>query len=118
MIQHSNRQTLWQMVKKNKSLYFMMLPFMSLFCLFTVIPVLVSIYFSFMRFDVLQPPVFIGFENYMTLFLDDPIFLKAVKNTFILALIIGPFGYMFSFLMAWLINELPRTLRTIITVVF
>ena len=118
MMQHSNRQTLWQTVKKNKSLYFMMLPFMSLFCLFTVIPVLVSIYFSFMRFDVLQPPVFIGFENYMTLFLDDPIFLKAVKNTFILALIIGPFGYIFSFLMAWLINELPRTLRTIITVVF
>lgn len=118
MIHNTKLHTAWSAVKKNKSLYAMMFPFMSLFLLFTVIPVLVSIYFSFMRFDVLQPPVFIGFDNYIRLFLDDPIFLKAVKTTFILALIIGPFGYIFSFLMAWLINELPRTMRTVITVIF
>ncbi len=44
--------------------------------------------------------------------------LTAIKNTLILALIIGPFGYIFSYLMAWLINELPRIPRAILTVVF
>ncbi|MBO7384754.1 MAG: sugar ABC transporter permease, partial [Clostridia bacterium] len=77
-----------------------------------------AIYLSFMEYNVLQSAKFVWFNNYVSLILEDEIFLKAVKNTFIMALIIGPFGYVFSFLMAWLINELPRVLRTILTVIF
>ena len=79
---------------------------------------LVSIYFSFTQFNVLQPPQFVGLRNYSKLFLDDPIFLKAIKNTLLLALITGPFGYIFSFLMAWLLCELPPRLRAVLTVIF
>lgn len=107
-----------QVMRKSRQLYLMLTPYMLFFGLFTVIPVFMSIYYSFTRFDLLQPAQFVGFSNYMRLFLDDPIFLKAVQNTFILAMIIGPFGYIFSFLMAWLINELPAKLRAVLTVIF
>jgi len=46
------------------------------------------------------------------------VFLKAVKNTFIMAAITGPIGYIFSFLFAWFINELPRYIRAVVTLVF
>lgn len=104
--------------KKYKQLYWMLLPYMLCFTAFTIVPVLVSIFFSFTQFNVLQPPVFIGLDNYARLVLDDPIFLKAVKNTLLLAVITGPFGYLFSFLMAWMLCELPPKLRAILTVIF
>ncbi len=104
--------------RKYRQLYWMLLPYMLFFCAFTIVPVFVSIFFSFTQFNVLQPPVFIGLNNYARLFLDDPIFLKAVKNTLILAVITGPFGYLFSFLMAWMLCELPPKLRAVLTVIF
>ena len=104
--------------KKYRQLYWMLLPYMLFFCAFTIVPVFVSIFFSFTQFNVLQPPIFIGLNNYVRLFLDDPIFLKAVKNTLILAVITGPFGYLFSFLMAWMLCELPPKLRAVLTVIF
>lgn len=96
----------------------MVAPYMLFFTAFTIVPVVVSIFFSFTQFNVLQPPVFVGLDNYAKLILDDPIFLKAVKNTLLLAVITGPVGYIFSFLMAWLLCELPVKLRTLLTVIF
>ena len=103
---------------KNAQLYAMIAPFFLMFAAFTVIPVGVSIFYSFTQFNVLQPAKFVGLSNYAKLFLDDPIFLKAIQNTLIMAVIIGPLGYILSFLMAWLLNELPPLLRTILTVIF
>ena len=108
----------WGQARRYKQLYLMLAPYMLCFALFTVIPVLVSIYFSFTQFNVLQPPQFVGLRNYSKLFLDDPIFLKAIKNKLLLALITGPFGYIFSFLMAWLLCDLPPRLRAVLTVIF
>ena len=87
----------WLEAKKSKQLYAMLLPYMLCFSLLTVVPVLVAVYFSFTQFNVLQAPQFIGLTNYMKLFLDDPIFLKAVKNTLVLALITGPSDTFFPF---------------------
>lgn len=102
----------------NRSLYLMMLPYVVLFMLFTVIPVLMSFFLGFTYYNILEPPKWVGGENYITLFLNDPTFIIAVKNTLIIALITGPIGYIISFVIAWLINELPRYLRSIITLVF
>lgn len=104
--------------KKNKNLYLMMLPFMLLFFTFTILPVLTSIVFSFTNFNVLQFPQFVGFENYKRLLVNDSIFITAVKNTFVIAVITGPIGYLLAFLMAWLINELPRKIRAVLTIIF
>ena len=104
--------------KKNAPLYLMLAPFMLLFFTFTVFPVMFSIFISFTHYNVLQPPTFIGFDNFRRLFLEDDLFILSIQNTFIMALITGPLGYLLAFLMAWLINELPTKLRVVLTIVF
>ena len=96
----------------------MMLPFLILFFTFTVLPVLTSMLFSLTDFNILQFPRFIGLSNYRKLFLEDDIFITAIKNTFIIAVVTGPIGYLLSFLMAWLINELPPKIRAVLTIIF
>lgn len=73
---------------------------------------------SLTSFDMLQLPKFVGVDNYIRLFLNDDVFLKALSNTFIFAVIIGPLGYIFSFLFAWLLNEVNRKVRTVLTLCF
>jgi len=104
--------------KKNAPLYLMLAPFMLLFFTFTVFPVMFSIIISFTHYDVLQPPTFVGFDNFRRLFLEDDLFILSIQNTFIMALITGPLGYLLAFLMAWLINELPTKLRVMLTIIF
>ena len=95
-----------------------MLPFTVLFVLFVLCPVVISIFFGFTSFNVLEPPTFVGLQNYFRLFLHDEIFLTAIRNTLIFAVVTGPVGYALALLFAWLINELDHTLRVIFTVVF
>lgn len=82
------------------------LPMFILFSIFVVIPVFISIFMSLTNYDMLQTPQFVGLNNYKLLFLDDDIFLIALKNTLIFAVIAGPIGYFASFFMAWIINQL------------
>ena len=101
-----------------RSSYFMIAPFMIAFFVFTVIPVVAAIFLSFTDFNMLQTPNFVGFDNYKTLFLNDDIFITAVKNTMILAFITGPVGYIACFVFAWFINELPNKIRAFMTLIF
>lgn len=101
-----------------RALYIMMLPYLLFFTIFTVVPVLLSIVLSFTNFNMLQAPRFVGWDNYLRLFLGDPEFIIAIKNTFILAIVTGPVGYLLSFIFAWLINELPRKLKALMTLIF
>lgn len=114
----SRKKPLRRKIYLNRTLYLMMLPYVVLFTLFTIIPVVMSFCLSFTYFNMLEAPKIVWFNNYLTLFLDDEIFIIAIKNTLIIAIICGPGGYLLSFVMAWLINELPGKLRTIITLVF
>ncbi len=105
-------------IRSNWDAYLFLLPFAAIFFCFTLAPALVSVWYSFTYFNVLEPAQFIGFENYINLFLNDDVFLIAVKNTFLIAAITGPVGYLASLMLAWFINELPRLLRAIMVVVF
>lgn len=104
--------------RKHKSKYLMIAPFGLIFILFTFLPVAISIILSFTSFNMAEMPKFIGFKNYIDLIVQDDIFLIAVKNTFVLALVTGPLSYIMCFLFAWLINELPPIPRAIMTLVF
>lgn len=73
---------------------------------------------SLTNFNLLEMPKFVGFDNYLRLFVEDDIFLIAIKNTLILAVVTGPIGYIAAFVFAWLINELPNKLRAFMTLVF
>ena len=108
----------WQEMKNNKTAYFMLAPFMLLFIIFTVLPVVLSIFLSLTDFNMLQMPHFLGIDNYMRLFLDDEIFILAIQNTFVFAAITGPVSYILALLVAWFINELPPKIRAVVTLVF
>ncbi len=111
-------QWTWKEMKKNKTAYVMVAPFMILFLVFTVFPVGLSILLSFTDFNMLQMPNWVGGSNYIRLFLDDDIFITAIKNTLIFASVTGPVSYLLSLLIAWFINELPPKIRAVVTLIF
>ena len=113
-----NAQVAWKRAKKSKMSYTFLSPYAILFTLFYVVPVVISIFYSFTYYNILETPRFIGLANYISLILEDDIFLIGIKNTFLIAIITGPLGYIMSFLFAWLINELPRWVRSIAVIVF
>ena len=54
-------QWTWKEMKRNKVAYLMVAPYMIIFSLFTLIPVLLSMVLSFTDFNMLEMPVFTGF---------------------------------------------------------
>ena len=106
-------QWIWKEMKRNWVAYVMVAPYMLLFTIFTIAPVILSVVISFTDFNMLEMPDFVFLDNYITLFFDDEIFLTACTNTFIFAGIVGPASYLLSFLVAWFINELPPKIRAI-----
>ena len=105
-------------MKESRGMYLFLLPFLLVFTAFYILPVVISIFYSFTYYNILESPRWIGLQNYINLFLADDVFLTAIKNTFLIAVITGPVGYLASFVFAWLINELPRTIRAIAVTVF
>ena len=112
------RQWIWKEMKRNWVAYVMVAPYMIIFTLFTILPVLLSVFISFTDFNMLEVPSIVWFDNYINLFFDDDIFLTACTNTLIFAGIVGPASYLLSFLVAWFINEIPPKIRAVVTLVF
>ena len=107
-----------EQIIRSRTSYAMLAPFTVLFLLFTIIPVISATFISFTSFDMVNTPVFVGVKNYMRLFLNDEVFIIALKNTLIFAFLTGPVGYILSFLFAWCINEFGPKLRSLLTLVF
>ncbi|MDR0316143.1 MAG: sugar ABC transporter permease [Treponema sp.] len=105
-------------ISSNRICYIFLAPYAIVFALFFIAPLVVSIFYSFTYFNILEAPRFIGLRNYINLLLGDDVFLKAMKNTLIMAAITGPVGYIMAFLFAWFINELPRYIRAVVTLIF
>lgn len=102
-------------LNKESTSYLMMSPFLILFAVFTVIPVIVTILMSFTNYNVLETPDFVGWQNYINLFVHDEIFMKSLSNTIVYAIITGPLGYIIAFVVAWVINDMKSLMRTIVT---
>lgn len=106
MILSHKKTSLKKYMLKYKTGIILFLPFFILFLIFTIIPVFVAIFLSLTNYDMVNFPDFVGMNNFKLLIMDDDIFLLSLKNTFLFAIIAGPFGFIASFLMAWLINQL------------
>ncbi len=111
-------QQLKEELKRDKHLYVLIAPYILLFFIFTVLPVAMSMLISLTSFNMLEFPKWVGWGNYERLLLEDDIFLIALKNTFVFAVITGPVSYIACFLFAWLINELRPKMRALMTLVF
>ena len=107
-----------RLMQEDITFYLILIPFVSAFLLFNVMPVLASMFLSFFDYDMVSSPIFVGFENYIRMFTGDQVFFKVAGTTLKFALIVGPGGYLLAFLLAWMINEFPRPIRVLLTFIF
>lgn len=105
-------------LSENAVHYIMISPFLILFFLFTVLPVISSLVLSFFSYDMISLPKFSGVANYLRMFNGDEVFPKAVVNTLKFAVVTGPFSYLLAYLLAWFINDFNPAVRTVLTFIF
>ncbi len=110
--------SVWSRLKKDRVSYMMLAPYLSLFIVFTVVPVAYAIMLSFTSFNLFETPRFVFLDNYRTLFLHDEVFMKALQNTLVIAVITGPASYAACFLLAWMITDFSRGPRAVLTTIF
>lgn len=107
------------MQKDKKNPYLFLLPYILLFTVFIIVPIVMAIYLSFTNFNTIEMPSFIGFLNYLNLLTQDEIFMQYVlPNTVLFAVIVGPGGYILSFLLAWSLSQLTKVPRMILALIF
>ena len=82
----------WSVAKRNKVCYLFLAPYAILFFTFFILPIATSLFYGFTYYNILEPARFIGAQNYINLILQDEVFLTAIKNTFVIAVITGPVG--------------------------
>ncbi|MEM7532504.1 MAG: sugar ABC transporter permease [Chloroflexota bacterium] len=74
------------------------------FVLFTIYPLIASVYYSLTRYDIVRDPVFIGAKNYTTIFTTDPHFWDVMYNTMFYVVLSVPLGIISAFFIANLLN--------------
>ena len=107
-----------KILKKHKVSILFSLPFLILFLIFVVVPVVAAVILGFTRYNILEPPVFVGVDNYLRLFLKDEIFVLALKNTLLFACISAPLSMLLCLIAAWMINDFSPIIRALLTFVF
>jgi multiple sugar transport system permease protein len=106
------------MLKRMNHPAWFILPYWILFSLFIIIPVLIAMGLSFTYFNSIEAPRYIGVTNYIELITMDNIFMQNVlPNTVKFALIVGPIGYLLSFLLAWMLAQIPKKPRTVLAII-
>lgn len=75
------------------------------FCVLTLYPFIMSLYYSFTDYSMIKEPNFIGLKNYIELFTNDPIFYQSIKITFLYVLIAVPGKLIIALFVAMLLNR-------------
>ena len=96
----------WNLKRKEAlAFYLFVSPWIIGFILFYLGPVVISFYFSLTRWDLLTPPVFTGFNNYVKIFTRDPLFFQSLKVTLVYTLSYVPLDLTLGLLVALLLNR-------------
>lgn len=104
--------------REERSAYLFLAPYLILFLTFIVIPVVLAMTLSFTDFDSVNFPRWVGLKNYISLFTSDAVFMQyVVPNTLKFSLIAGPLGYILSFIMAWMLAQVPKRSRTVLALI-
>ena len=89
-----------------------------MFIVFIVLPIIVAIVFSFTYYNGISKPEFIGLDNYVYLFTQDSDFMKTIlPNTLLFAILVGPGGYVLSFILAWMLSQIKKLPRSILALI-
>ena len=90
---------------ENKRLGFLfVLPFVLGVLLFKLFPFVMSLALSFTQYDVMDPPVYVGLQNYRELAFEDPLFRKSLGVTLSFALLAVPLRVGFALFVAHVLN--------------
>ena len=94
-------------------------PYLILFAVFIIIPMVIAIALSFTNFNTIEFPDLVGFMNYINLITQDEIFMQYVlPNTVVYVLVVGIGGYVLSFFLAWILAQISRVPRTVLALIF
>jgi multiple sugar transport system permease protein len=96
--------------RRDRVAYLFLAPWFAGLLLLTAGPLLGSLYLSFTRFNLLQPPVWNGFGNYVKMFTDDPRYLQSLKVTFIYVALTVPLQLGFALAVAVMLNRPLRAM--------
>lgn len=112
-------KNLFQQIWEYRLSYIFLAPFLITFVIFILLPVAAAMGLSFFYFNGMQLPQWVGWKHFEYLFSQDTIFLQhALPNTIKFAVIVGPGGYIASFVMAWLIAQIPDRVRLYFVLAF
>ena len=107
-----------QFKRDDKQAYLFALPYTVLFMVFIIIPIIIAIFLSFTMYDMVSAPKPIGFNNFIYLLTSDTEFMKYIlANTIKFSILVGPGGYVLSFILAWCLAQLPSKMRTVLAVI-
>lgn len=106
------------MLKRMNHPAWFIVPYWALFAIFIIVPVMIAMGLSLTYFNAIQTPGYIGVRNYIELITMDTVFMQNVlPNTIQFALIVGPVGYLLSFLLAWMLAQIPAKPRTVLAII-
>jgi multiple sugar transport system permease protein len=95
-------------VRDNLRAYLFLSPWLISLLLFTAYPMLASFYFAMTRYTIINPPEWIGIENFVVMFTKDELFWVAVNNTLYFTLLSVPLQLIAALMMATLLNQSTR----------
>lgn len=109
-----NKKEKW-FLSDNFLSYMLLLPFLTLFFIFTILPLISSLALSFTSYDMVSAPKFVGLDNFLRMFSGDEVLPKAIVNTMKFSVVTGPVSFLLAYLLAWFINEFNKTTRSVLS---
>ena len=112
-----SKKTRRLMIHETVTSYLFLLPFLVFFVLFVVYPMFMCVYTSFFDATMGRDDIFIGFENYKTLF-NDPVFWVALRNTIVIVVVSVPVTCAFSLWVASVISKMHVAATSLFRCIF
>ena len=105
------------MARETMSAYLFLLPFLAFFVLFVIYPMFMCVYTSFFDSTMGREDIFVGLQNYVTLFQDE-VFWKALTNTLVIVFVSVPVTCGFSLWVATVISKMPVAATSLFRCIF
>lgn len=105
------------MKRKTLTGYAFASPWIIGFLIFGLYPMIMSLYYSFTNFNILQAPQWVGFANYNKM-IHDPLFWKSIYNTLYITVLGVPLSIVFGIIAAILLNQKVRGVGIFRTLIY
>lgn len=113
----TQKWTRWRLMKTIEG-YLFISPWIVGFILFTAGPVVASLGLSFYQWSLIRPPRFVGLENYVTMFTNDPLFWQSLRVTLLYVAVAVPLQIAFALFLAILLNQKVRAIPVFRTIFY